>query len=1015
MNDRGCLARAALRTDLHLACVDGPDVGLALAPGVVGRAGDIPLSSASIAREHAIFSTTNGKAVLRSVGSSSIRRVSRLRVPLPARDGRALGPGATIRLGEDTFEVRPRPRRLTWPGSDRPGRGVFKGFSLLRVLPLVSAILMLALMAWRLRAMSPRPALLLPLAGCFIAALLGAAIALAFRAHRRRLGWDGAALSLVLASLPASADAPRSLRAPVWPGRASTLRRRLTLVAPVEASYSAGASSIGVVGAHAAQCALWCAGQVAAQAGGARVWWNCAAPVLLGHAGVTIHVSDRETCPHCSSAAKGNGPVLHIGYASRVADLPSWCAQVCVTDDQPVAANWWWTVTRMDRRDALPSRVDWDPSSVHAQAGTLSVPIGQSESGRVDLDLVSDGPHALVAGCTGSGKSEALIVWLAAIAYCYSPERVRFVLIDYKGGSTFARLKELPHTQVLLTDLDAGATSRALDGIAHVLRQREESLHELGFPDLATWELRYDADPHSVPSPPARLIIAIDEFRVLSQTHPASMEVLLRLAAQGRSLGLHLIAATQRPSGAVSAQMRANMDIRLALRCLSAADSTDILEDARAASLPRIPGRAVLAGVGTIQLTYMPDAASVVSSCMRAWPGASAAPLWAPPLPENLTWEDVDAAPPPPATPAFPAAAGSVDSPAREHAPVGLGLVEGIEGHQLVSWDGGSIQIQTSAHEAALASCWVVSIASRIARITHLPLHVIGEARIPGAASHLPEEDPAVIDVLEEACEHGPLILAITDVPALRSALTHALTEPGAQALWTSLLGRARRANVVIVAAYAGRFTPSSAALGAFAMRLVRARDADEALHAGIAPADLRALGEHQALLARPGEPTLLACFPTASALLNEGAKSDTPCWRIPSLTQAATMVSSAAFPVLIGPEHAPPSWQEIKPWIVIGQERDTRTVRAIHEALGWAAPRITDVIPEAAWTRITRWDDHRVLALNPSDNVIRALIHSSRRHPSSIAARRWSPSCGLICEGGTLTTIQLTDGSVNT
>lgn len=1015
MKDRGCLARAALRTDLHLACVDGPDIGLVLAPGTVGRAGDVPLSCASVAREHSLFSTRDGRAVLRPApGSPPIHSLSRLRAPARSLAERGAAPGTRVRLGEDTFEVRPRPRRLTWPGSDRRGRGAFKGVSLLRVLPLVSAILMFALMAWRLRAVSPRPALLLPITGFFIAALVGAAIAMAWRAHRRRLGWDGAALSLVLASLPASADAPRSLRAAVWPGRASTLRRRLTLVTPVEASHSAGASSIGVVGAHAEQCALWCAGQVAAQAGGARVWWNCAAPVLLGHAGVSIHVSDRETCPHCSSAAKGNGPVLHIGYASRVADLPSWCAQVCVTDDQPVAANWWWTVTRMDRRDALPSRVDWDPSSVHAQAGTLSVPIGQSENGRVDLDLVSDGPHALVAGCTGSGKSEALIVWLAAIAYCYSPERVRFILIDYKGGSTFTRLKELPHTQVLLTDLDVGATSRALDGIAHVLRQREESLHELGFPDLATWELRYDADPHSVPAPPARLIIAIDEFRVLSQTHPASMEVLLRLAAQGRSLGLHLIAATQRPSGAVSAQMRANMDIRLALRCLSAADSTDILEDARAASLPRIPGRAVLAGVGTIQLTYMPDAASVVSSCIRAWPESSAAPLWAPPLPESLTWEDVDAAPPPPATPTVPAAAGSVDSPAREHAPVGLGLVEGIEGHQLVSWDGGSIQVQTSAHEAALASSWAVSIASRIARITHLPLHVIGEAPIPGAASHLPEEDPAVIDVLEEACEHGPLILAITDVTALRSALTHALTEPGAQALWASLLGRARRANVVIVAAYAGRFTPPGAALGAFAMRLVRARDADEALHAGIAPADLRALGEHQALLARPGEPTLLACVPTAIALPNEGAKSDT-CWRIPSFTQAATMVSSATFPVLIGPEHAPPTWPGIKPWIVIGQERDTQTVRAIHEALGWAAPRITDVIPEAAWARITRWDDHRVLALNPSDNVIRALIHSSRRHPSSIAARRWSPSCGLICEGGTLTTIQLTNRSVNT
>lgn len=95
-----------------------------------------------------------------------------------------------------------------------------------------------------------------------------------------------------------------------------------------------------------------------------------------------------------------------------------------------------------------------------------------SQSGPIELDLVSDGPHALVAGCTGSGKSEALIGWLASIAHCYSPDKVRFVLIDYKGGSTFARLQALPHTHALLTDLDPGATTRALEGIAAELQRR---------------------------------------------------------------------------------------------------------------------------------------------------------------------------------------------------------------------------------------------------------------------------------------------------------------------------------------------------------------------------------------------------------------------------------------------------------------------------------------------------------------------------------------------------------------
>ncbi|MBF1140415.1 MAG: cell division protein FtsK, partial [Thermobifida sp.] len=471
---------------------------------------------------------------------------------------------------------------------------------------------------WRLRSSVSLPSALAPACAGVVLVAIVAAVALAWRARRRRLGWDGGALSLVLAGLPASSAPPRAARAAVWPGRPTRVGRRVRLAASADAREPGECEAIGIVGTHASQCALWCAGQIAAQLGGARVWWKSAAPVLIGHAGVDIHVSDRDSCPHCTRDA--TRPTLHIGYASSLSLLPAWCAQVCVTDDEPVSSHWWWTVTRADAQDSLPTRLDWDPSSARGRGGGLSVRIGLGEEGPVDLDLVADGPHALVAGCTGSGKSEALLGWLAAIAHCYSPEQVRFILIDYKGGATFARLEALPHTQALLTDLDAGATTRALEGIASILQRREEALGALGFPDLAAWESAHEEDPVSVSAPPPRLVVAIDEFRVLAQAHPDSMEVLLRLAAQGRSLGLHLIAATQRPSGAVSAQMRANMDIRLCLRCVSASDSTDILGDGRAASRPRVPGRAVLSDVGTIQLTYLADIASVVERCNTTWP-----------------------------------------------------------------------------------------------------------------------------------------------------------------------------------------------------------------------------------------------------------------------------------------------------------------------------------------------------------------------------------------------------------
>lgn len=1029
MSDSGCLARSALRADLHLACVDGPDVGLVLAPGVVGRTGDVPLSCASVAREHADFSTRGGRARLRAFPGATPVRVRTRLGPWRRLGARAcLSAGRRVRLGGDVLEVRPRPRSVAWPIVDRRGRGAFSASSLLRGAPFVSIVVMGALMAWRLHSLVPGAQALR--VGAAIVALLACACAIAWvrRTRRRRRGWDGAALALVLASLPDAGAPPPSWRAAVWPGRARGLGSRVTL-APQASAQPGDASSLGVVGRHGAECALWCAGQVAAQVGGARVWWDSRSPVLLGAQGVDIHVTDRERCPACTraSADEKAPPVLHIGYARRIADLPSWCARVCVTDEQPVSARWWWTVARPDDQDTLPTRLDWDPRDALGAVGGLGVVIGRAESGPVSLDLVADGPHALVAGCTGSGKSEALLGWLASIAHCYSPERVRFILIDYKGGSTFARLADLPHTQALLTDLDAGATSRALDGIASLLLRREAALSELALPDLAAWERAHEADPLAVAAPPPRLIVAIDEFRVLADTHPSSMDVLLRLAAQGRSLGLHLIAATQRPSGAVNASMRANMDIRLALRCVSAADSTDILGDARASALPRVPGRAVLAGTGALQLSYMADIASVVAGCARRWPPSSSAPLWAPALPGVLTWEDVDRA-----------VSGVSDedtghalrgahartASAQETPGLTLGLVEGIDAHTALLWDGGSIQIQASAHEADVAARWVRSLSARIAGHRHLPLHLIGEEGVSGASSWLSPGDLGAIDLLEGVCEHGPAVLAVTDVGALRACLAQALSIPQAEELWSSLLGRARRAGVVIVAAYCGRFTSSTAAMGAFSMRLVRARDADEALHAGILPSDLRALGEGQALLARPGEPTVLACVPLEPAPIgapplgadHRSRLSTTRVqWHIPSPSETASLVSNSQVPALIGPEYAPARWERTLPWIIVGTEAHARSLEALHAALGWDPPIIDEIIPESAWTRITRWDGHRLLALNPSENVIRALIRASHTYPLSIAAHHWNPSCGLICEGDTLTTIQLTAGSVKT
>ena len=402
----------------------------------------------------------------------------------------------------------------------------------------------------------------------------------------------------------------------------------------------------------------------------------------------------------------------------------------------------------------------------------------------------------------------------------------------------------------------------------------------------------------------------------------------------------------------------------------------------------------------------MADVAAVVSECAARWPAASAAPLWAPALPGSLTWTQIDEA--------WAEHGGNGGAALGS---VVLGLVEGIESHSPLVWEGGSVQIQTSAHEAALASQWARSIAARIAGASRLPLHVIGDEAVPGASSRLSPRDLGAIDLVEGIRAHGPAVLAISDVTALRSSLAQALSLPQAEELWSSLLTGAARSGVILVAAFSGRFTSSSAAMGAFSMRLVRARDADEALHAGIQPSSLRSLGEAHALLARPGEETALACVPIDPPPTGVFQGTDGVChaWRIPSPQETAALVSNASAPALIGPEYEPIRWVTDKPWVIIGEPSDMRVVEALHATHGWPTPTIAEIIPENAWTRIVRRDAHRMLALNPSDNVMRGLMRTSRRYPLSIAAHPWNPSCGLIWEDDTLTTVQLTVGSVNT
>ncbi len=214
--------------------------------------------------------------------------------------------------------------------------------------------------------------------------------------------------------------------------------------------------------------------------------------------------------------------------------------------------------------------------------------IGEMAMGPLAVDLAHDGPHGLVAGTTGSGKSELLQSLIASLAAANRPDLMNFVLIDYKGGSVFKECAELPHTVGMVTDLDGHLTERALASLAAELRRREHVLARVGARDIeGYWRAAGPEQPTM-----ARLLLVIDEFAALVEELPSFVDGLVDLARRGRSLGIHLILATQRPSGVVSAAIKTNTNLRIAMRVTDAADSTDVIDSPLAARISKaVPGR----------------------------------------------------------------------------------------------------------------------------------------------------------------------------------------------------------------------------------------------------------------------------------------------------------------------------------------------------------------------------------------------------------------------------------------
>ena len=235
--------------------------------------------------------------------------------------------------------------------------------------------------------------------------------------------------------------------------------------------------------------------------------------------------------------------------------------------------------------DAAAVTRAWYP----AGSRTLVTPVGTGPGGApAVLDLVRDGPHALVAGTTGAGKSELLTTVVLGFALTHPPHRLAVLLVDFKGGTGLGPLARLPHVVDHVHDLDVAAARRTLVGLRAELRRREHLLAAAGRTDVA------DLDPAAAATP-ARLLVVVDELRALVDDVPDAAAALSRLAAQGRALGVHLLLATQRPAGAVPPDLRANVGLRIALRVADEEDSRDVVGCPDAAHLDvASPGRALV-------------------------------------------------------------------------------------------------------------------------------------------------------------------------------------------------------------------------------------------------------------------------------------------------------------------------------------------------------------------------------------------------------------------------------------
>ncbi|GAA1482459.1 type VII secretion protein EccC [Gordonia sinesedis] len=299
-------------------------------------------------------------------------------------------------------------------------------------------------------------------------------------------------------------------------------------------------------------------------------------------------------------AARGSLDTVTDGFAAAIARR---LAPIRLVDDAIPDAPLETTIT-LDRllgvADFGTYDIDtlWAPRPLEA---FLNVPFGVNSTGSpVHLNLKESaqegmGPHGLCIGATGSGKSEVLRTLVLAQAVCHSPDRLALVLVDYKGGAAFAGLDKLPHTTAMVDNLsdDAGLVDRLHDALLGEMQRRQQVLQAAGsLPNVTEYNRRRDAGQDLEPLP--NLLVVIDEFGEILTAKPDFIDLFVQIGRIGRSIGVHLLLATQRLEESKLRGLESHLSYRIGLRTFSAQESRTVIGTPDAHELPPIPGSGIL-------------------------------------------------------------------------------------------------------------------------------------------------------------------------------------------------------------------------------------------------------------------------------------------------------------------------------------------------------------------------------------------------------------------------------------